>query len=95
MGIVFILYCKTENYQYVGYTIQTIDIYYNKLKNKVARKNKLREKGKPRFTDYIYENGGLHNWEIKILFDEPTGCVDELKRKCKDFKKDIPKEYLI
>ena len=86
MGIIFLLKCKTENYQYIGYTIRPFQEYYTELKCKLHKKT-LREKGRPRLLDYIYENGNITNWEYEILFDEPTGSIDELKRKVEEYKK--------
>lgn len=86
MGVIFLLKCKTENYQYISYTIRPFQEYYTELKSKLNRKT-LRQKGKPTLLDYIYENGGINNWEYEILFDEATGSKDELKRKVQEYKK--------
>ena len=86
MGVIFLLKCKTENYQYMGYTIRLFHEYFADLIRGV-NKNRLREKGKPRLLDYISENGGINNWEYTILFNEATGSKDELKNKVKELKK--------
>jgi len=86
MGVIFLLKCKTENYQYMGYTIRLFDKYFSHLRGRV-NKNRLREKGKPTLIDYISENGGINNWEYIILFNEATGSIDELKNKVKELKK--------